>query len=72
MSDKLVYNSLTYEPYELIISYPLALNRFHYYIGGLTQNEYRKKYENGKNLYFRDNIDTFHFNNAYIIIYVEV
>jgi hypothetical protein len=65
MSEKLEYNSSTCDPYEIIVSYPLALNRFNYYIGGLNQNEYRKKFEIGKKLYFRDNnIDTFHFNNT--------
>ena len=65
MSEKLIYNSSTCDPYEIIISYPLALNRFNNYIGGLNQNPYRKKFEIGKKLYLRDNnIDTFHFNNT--------
>ena len=65
MSEKLMYNSSTCDPYEIIISYPLALNRFDNYIGGLNQNPYRKKFEMGKKLYLRDNnIDTFHFNNT--------
>ena len=65
MSEKLIYNSSTCDPYEIIISYPLALNRFNNYIGGLNQNPYRKKFEIGKKLFLRDNnIDTFHFNNT--------
>ena len=65
MSEKLIYNSSTCGPYELIVSYPLTLNRFNNYIGGLNQNEYRKKFEIGKKLYLRDNnIDTFNFNNT--------
>jgi len=65
MSEKLEINESTCDPYELIISYPLTLNRFNNYIGGLNQNEYRKKFEIGKKLYLRDNnIDTFNFNNT--------
>ena len=65
MSEKLMYNSSTCDPYEIIISYPLALNRFDDYIGGLNQNPYRKKFEMGKKLFLRDNnIDTVHFNTT--------
>ena len=65
MSEKLEINGNTCDPYELIISYPLNLNRFNKYEGGLNQNEYRKRFEIGKKLYLRDNnIDTFNFNNT--------
>ena len=65
MNEKLEINESTCDPYELIISYPLTLNRFNNYVGDLNQNEYRKKFEIGKKLYLRDNnVDTFNFNNT--------
>ena len=65
MSEKLEMNWTTCDPYELIISYPLTLNRFNNYEGGLNKNEYRKKFEMGKKLHLRDsNIDTFNVNNT--------
>ena len=65
MSEKLEMNGTTCDPYELIISYPLTLNRFNDYEGGLNKNEYRKKFEMGKKLHLRDsNIDTFNVNNT--------
>ena len=65
MSEKLEMNGETCDPYELIISYPLTLNRFNIYEGGLNKNELRKKFEIGKKLHLRDNnIDTFNINNT--------
>jgi len=65
MSEKLKMNETTCDPYELIISYPLTLNRFNDYEGGLNKNEFRKKFEMGKKLHLRDsNIDTFNINNT--------
>jgi hypothetical protein len=65
MSEKLEMDETICGPYELIVSYPLALNRFNNYEGGLNKNEYRKKFEMGKKLHLRDsNIDTFNVNNT--------
>ena len=65
MSEKLEMDETTCDPYELIISYPLTLNRFNDYEGGLNKNEYRKKFEIGKKLHLRDsNVDTFNVNNT--------
>ena len=65
MSEKLKMNETTCDPYELIVSYPLTLNRFNDYEGGLNKNEFRKKFEMGKKLHLRDsNIDTFNVNNT--------
>ena len=65
MSEKLEIDETTCDPYELIISYPLTLNRFNDYEGGLNKNEYRKKFEMGKKLHLRDsNVDTFNVNNT--------
>ena len=53
------------EPYEILISYPLCLNKFDKYINGINQNEYRKKFDIGKELHHKDNeIDTFNYNNT--------
>ena len=79
-SDKYLINPVEYElfssnksekldtsvcsPYELIISYPLLLNKFDNYEGDINKNELRKKFEMGKELYHMDNsIDTFNYNN---------
>jgi len=79
-SDKYLINPVEYElfssnksekldasvcsPYELIISYPLLLNKFDNYEGDINKNELRKKFEMGKKLYHMDNsIDTFNYNN---------
>ena len=65
MSEKLEIDGATCNPYELIVSYPLTLNRFNEYEGDLNKNEYRKKFEMGKKLHLRDNnIDTFNINNT--------
>ena len=53
------------EPYEILISYPLCLSKFDKYINGINQNEYRKRFDIGKELYHKDNeIDTFNYNNS--------
>ena len=53
------------EPYEILISYPLCLSKFDKYIDGINQNEYRKRFDIGKELYHKDNeIDTFNYNNT--------
>ena len=36
-------NYIHREPYEMLISYPLLLNKFDKYIESINQNEYRKK-----------------------------
>ena len=68
-----LYSSLTNEkldafvcePYEILISYPLCLRKFDKYINGINQNEYRKRFDIGKELYHKDNeIDTFNYNNT--------
>ena len=52
-------------PYELIISYPLLLNKFDKYEGDINKNELRRKFEMGKELYHMDNgIDTFNYNDS--------
>ena len=79
-SDKYLINPVEYELFssnmnekldtsvcsqnELIISYPLLLNKFDNYEGDINKNELRKKFEMGKELYYMDNsIDTFNYNN---------
>ena len=58
-------NYILREPYEMLISYPLLLNKFDKYIEGINQNEYRKKFDIGKELNKKDNeIDTFNYNNT--------
>ena len=53
------------EPYEMLISYPLLLSKFDKYIDGINQNEYRRKFDIGKELNKKDNeIDTFNYNNT--------
>ena len=52
------------EPYEILISYPLVFNKFDKVIDGIVQNEYRTKFQIGKDLYHMDNeIDTFNYSN---------
>ena len=59
------FDALVCEPYEILISYPLCLSKFDKYVDGINQNEYRKKFEIGKELHYKDNeIDTFNFNNT--------
>jgi len=58
-------DALVCEPYEMLISYPLLLSKFDKYIDGINQNEYRKRFEIGKELNKIDNeIDTFNYNNT--------
>ena len=53
------------QPYEILISYPLVFNKFDKVIDGIVQNEYRTKFQIGKDLYHMDNeIDTFNYNNT--------
>ena len=53
------------EPYEILISYPLVFRKFDKNIDGITQNEYRTRFQIGKDLYHLDNeIDTFNYNNT--------
>ena len=52
-------------PYEIIISYPLALDKYDNYINGINKNEYKKLFDIGKELYLKnDKLDTFNFNNT--------
>ena len=53
MSEKL--DASVCSPYEIIISYPLLLNKFDNYDGDINKNELRKKFEIGKELYHKDN-----------------
>ena len=58
-------DALVCEPYEILISYPLYLNKFDKYIDGVNHNEYRKRFDLGKELYHKDNeIDIFNYNNT--------
>ena len=70
-----LYNSRTMEKidasvceqYEIIISYPIAFNknRYNNYASGFNNNEYKNKFEKGKNLYGINNeLDTFNSNNT--------
>ena len=55
------------DPYEIIVSYPIFFNKnkFDNYEGGINQNEYKIKFDIGKELYYKNNkIDTFNFNNT--------
>ena len=79
-SDKYLINPVEYElfssnmnekldasvcsPNELIISYPLLLNKFDNYEGDINKNELRKKFDMGKELNYKDNgIDTFNYKD---------
>ena len=58
-------DALVCEPYEILISYPLCLSKFDKYIDGINQNEYRKKFDLGRELYLKDNeVDIFNYNNS--------
>ena len=58
-------DALVCEPFEMLISYPLLLSKFDKYIDGINQNEYRQKFDIGKELNKRDKeIDTFNYNNT--------
>jgi len=68
-----LYSSLTNEkldalvcdPYEMLISYPLLLSKFDRYIDDINQNEYRLKFNMGKEIFLKDNeVDTFNYNNT--------
>ena len=55
------------EPNEIIISYPISytLNKFDDSSFGINNNEYKNKFQIGKDLYHKNNnIDTFNFNNS--------
>ena len=55
------------DPYELIISYPIFFNKnnFNNYKEGVNQNNYKEKFDIGKDLYNKNNkIDTFNYNNT--------
>ena len=52
-------------PYEIIISYPLVLDRYDNYIDGINKNEYKKLFDIGKELYMKNNkVDIFNYNNT--------
>jgi len=52
-------------PYEIIISYPLVLDRYDNYINGINKNEYKKLFDIGKELYMKNNkVDIFNYNNT--------
>ena len=70
-----LYNSRTMEridasicePYEILISYPIAFNknRYNNYASGFNDNEYKNKFEIGKNLHQINNeFDTFNSNDT--------
>ena len=55
------------DPYEIIISYPIVFNknRFNNYENGKNKNEYKKKFEIGKELHNKNkDIDTFNSNSS--------
>ena len=65
-----VYASVC-DPYEILISYPLVFNknRYNNYEGGINKNEYKKRFEIGKELHDKNReIDSFNVNN---MIYKE-
>ena len=58
-------DALVCEPNEIVVSYPLCLDKFDRKEGDVDQNEFRDKFDLGKKLYEDDNsIDTFNFNNT--------
>jgi len=58
-------DALVCEPNEIVVSYPLCLDKFDRKEGDVDQNEFRDKFDIGKKLYEDDNsIDTFNFNNT--------
>jgi hypothetical protein len=57
-------DALVCDPYEILVSYPLFLDRFNQNIGTDNNNEYLKKFNIGKDLYEQNNtINTFDYNN---------
>jgi hypothetical protein len=57
-------DALVCDPYEILISYPLFLERFDNYEGTDNLNEYSIKFVIGKALYEEDNtVNTFDYNN---------
>ena len=55
------------DPYEIIVSYPIVFNKNKYnnYESGFNNNEYKKKFEIGKELYKKNNeVDTFDLKNS--------
>ena len=58
-------DALVCEPNEIVVSYPLCLNKFDKKEGDADENEFREKFDLGKKLHEEDNsIDTFNFNNT--------
>ena len=58
-------DALVCEPNEIVVSYPLCLDKFDRKEGDVDQNEFKDKFDLGKKLYEDDNsIDTFNFNNT--------
>lgn len=52
-------------PYEIIISYPLTLDKYDNYVNGINKNEYKKLFDIGKELNKKNNkLDTFNYNNT--------
>ena len=63
-------------PYEIIISYPLTLDKYDNYVNGINKNEYKKLFDIGKELNKKNNkLDTFNYNNTvykYICTGIEI
>ena len=58
-------DALVCEPNEILVSYPLCIDKFDQKEGDVNQNEFRQKFDLGKKLHEEDNsIDTFNFNNT--------
>ena len=58
-------DSLVCKPNEIMVSYPLCLNKFDKKEGDAEENEFRVKFDLGKKLHDEDSsIDTFNFNNT--------
>lgn len=57
-------DALVCDPYEILVSYPLSLDRFNVTVGTENNNEYLIKFNIGKALYEEDDtINTFDYNN---------
>ena len=57
-------DALVCDPYEILVSYPLSLDRFNVIVGTENNNEYLIKFNIGKALYEEDDtINTFDYNN---------
>ena len=57
-------DALVCDPYEILVSYPLFLERFDDMVGTDNNNEYLEKFNIGKALYEQDNtINTFDYNS---------